>query len=170
MADPSSCARFLSCEAGRVKLEECPDGLHYIQRNRTCEWPMEGGSCADVFGRSYASTPSTTSTESQPSSTSPSPPDRSPVLTLARTDPISRVPDDYLYEDADTDTSTSRRIVFPTDNINIIKTTITPLLTTTSKKESITNLTLSRSLFTDDSSINSIDTFQGKHLIIGLFS
>merc|ERR1719474_27466 len=56
VADPSSCARFLSCEAGSVKLEECPDGLHYIQRNRTCEWPMEGGSCADVFGRSYAST------------------------------------------------------------------------------------------------------------------
>jgi len=161
VADPSSCARFLSCEAGRVKLEECPDGLHYIQKNRTCEWPMEGGSCADVFGRSYASTPSTTSTESLPSHTSPSPPDRSPILTLARTDPISRVPDDYLYEDADTDTSTSRRIVFPTENINIIKTTITPLLTTTSNKESITNLTLSRSLFTDDGSINSIDTFQG---------
>ena len=30
--DPASCARFLSCEAGSVKLEECPDGLHYIHR------------------------------------------------------------------------------------------------------------------------------------------
>ena len=30
--DPSSCARFLSCEAGSVKLEECPDGLHYMHR------------------------------------------------------------------------------------------------------------------------------------------
>ena len=49
--DPSECARYLSCEAGRVRLEECAEGLHYIHRNRTCEWPT-GGGCGEVFGRS----------------------------------------------------------------------------------------------------------------------
>jgi len=49
--DPTDCARYLTCEQGQVKLEECPEGLHYIHRNRTCEWPT-GGQCSDPFGRS----------------------------------------------------------------------------------------------------------------------
>ena len=53
--DPSECARYLSCEAGLVKLEECPEGLHYIHRNRSCEWPT-GGPCGDVFARSDSQT------------------------------------------------------------------------------------------------------------------
>ena len=61
--DPSECARYLSCEAGQVKLEECPEGLHYIHRNRTCEWPM-GGQCGDVFGRSDAARDSRPLTDS----------------------------------------------------------------------------------------------------------
>eukprot|EP00092_Neocalanus_flemingeri_P039546 GFUD01043060.1.p1 GENE.GFUD01043060.1~~GFUD01043060.1.p1 ORF type:complete len:1063 (-),score=221.30 GFUD01043060.1:462-3650(-) len=48
--DPTDCARYLTCERGNVKLEECPEGLHYIHRNRTCEWPV-GGQCSDPFGR-----------------------------------------------------------------------------------------------------------------------
>ena len=56
--DPSECARYLSCEAGRVRLEECAEGLHYIHRNRTCEFPT-GGGCGEVFGRSDSGSRST---------------------------------------------------------------------------------------------------------------
>ena len=59
--DPSECARYLSCEAGRVRLEECAEGLHYIHRNRTCEWPT-GGGCGEVFGRSDLGRPVSRST------------------------------------------------------------------------------------------------------------
>jgi len=53
--DPTDCARYLTCEAGRVKLEECPEGLHYIHRKRTCEWPT-GQSCSNPFDRSASQT------------------------------------------------------------------------------------------------------------------
>ena len=54
--DPSDCARYLSCEAGLVRLEECPEGLHYTQRTRTCQWPS-GGDCGEVFARSDTARP-----------------------------------------------------------------------------------------------------------------
>ena len=54
--DPSECARYLSCEAGRVRLEECAEGLHYIPRTKACQWPS-GGDCGEVFGRSDTARP-----------------------------------------------------------------------------------------------------------------
>jgi len=74
-ADPTDCARYLTCERGNVKLEECPEGLHYIHRNRTCEWPT-GGQCSDPFGRS--------SFESDPPSSLNDKPNNLPVLTSTR--------------------------------------------------------------------------------------
>jgi len=65
--DPTDCARYLSCESGSIKLEECPEGLHYIHKNKTCEWPT-GGQCSDPFGRSNfeRNPPSTTSFKPKP--------------------------------------------------------------------------------------------------------
>ena len=68
-------SRYLTCEGGNVKLEECPEGLHYIHRNRTCEWPT-GGQCSDPFGRS--------SFESDPPSSLNDKPNNLPVLTSTR--------------------------------------------------------------------------------------
>ena len=166
VADPSSCARFLSCEAGNVKLEECPDGLHYIHKNRTCEWPINDGQCGDVFSRSGASSPSTSSPP--PSSTSTTARDQS-VLTLARTDPIFRIPDEYFDDDYNdySGGSNNKRIRFPsnieprvnpkndiTSNVNPtnIPPSLTSLFTSTLKTE-----TNPRSLFQDGSFGNSID-------------
>ena len=59
--DPSECARYLSCEAGLVRLEECAEGLHYSPRTKTCQWPT-GGGCGEVFGRSDTARPGSTST------------------------------------------------------------------------------------------------------------
>jgi len=75
--DPTDCARYLTCERGKVKLEECPEGLHYIHRNRTCEWPT-GGQCSDPFGRS--------SFESDPPSSLNDKPNLPPLLTSTRSD------------------------------------------------------------------------------------
>jgi len=76
-SDPTDCARYLTCERGNVKLEECPEGLHYIHRNRTCEWPT-GGQCSDPFGRS--------SFESDPPSSLNDKPNPLPVLTSTRSE------------------------------------------------------------------------------------
>eukprot|EP00092_Neocalanus_flemingeri_P014585 GFUD01015735.1.p1 GENE.GFUD01015735.1~~GFUD01015735.1.p1 ORF type:complete len:1457 (+),score=298.41 GFUD01015735.1:266-4636(+) len=76
--DPTDCARYLTCERGSVKLEECPEGLHYIHRNRTCEWPV-GGQCSDPFGRSSIAS-------SEPPSSLNDKPNLLPLLTSTRSD------------------------------------------------------------------------------------
>ena len=158
VGDPSSCARYLSCEAGQVKLEECPDGLHYIQRNRTCEWPVSDnqGQCEDVFSRfnSYSS-PSPSSTSAASSQ------DRSPPLTLARTDPILDIPADYFdNNDDDIAVSTNKRVVFPTEDSDTNSATPEPnnnsptnrpnILTTSTEFITNTNRSYPRSLFTEN--------------------
>ena len=90
--DPSSCPRYLSCEAGHIRLEECPQGLHYIHKNRTCEWPVEDRQCSQVFTTTRSDT--TTTTTSTTTTT---------TLTFSPTDPVFRVPQDYLDEDEDVD-------------------------------------------------------------------
>ena len=68
-------------------------------RNKTCEWPMDGGQCG-VFSRSDTTTATTTTTRLTSPRTS-APEDRQPPLSLARTDPVFRIPDDYIYFDED---------------------------------------------------------------------
>merc|ERR550532_2748672 len=77
--DPTDCSRFLSCDQGRIMLEECRQGLHYIHRNRICEWPL-GDECSDPFGRFSDSADGVThkstdlSGSSNPSRSPPTPP------------------------------------------------------------------------------------------------
>jgi hypothetical protein len=82
-SDPTDCARYLTCERGNVKLEECPEGLHYIHRNRTCEWPT-GGQCSDPFGRSNF--------ESDPPSSLNDKPNPLPALTFSDNFPARTTP------------------------------------------------------------------------------
>ena len=70
-------------------------------RNKTCEWPVDGGQCG-VFSRSDTTTTATTTTTTKLTSPLTSAPeDRQPPLSLARTDPVFRIPDDYIYFDED---------------------------------------------------------------------
>ena len=121
--DPSSCPRYLSCEAGHIKLEECPQGLHYIHRNRTCEWPVEDSRCSDVFSRSDT----TTSPPTSPGTTTELP---STPLTSAPTDPTFRIPQDYL--DSDYYEDSWKPVRFP-DNSDYIQ-PVEPLVNPTSNQ------------------------------------
>ena len=87
---------------------------------------MDSGQCGDVFSRSDPTTASispalvSSTTLTTPSTTTPE--DRQPPLTLARTDPVFRIPDDYIYFDGDDIVPVpdprpqpSKRVRFPTN-------------------------------------------------------
>jgi len=125
--DPSDCARYLSCEAGLVRLEECPEGLHYIHRNRTCEWPT-GGGCGDVFGRS-----------------------------ASRSSPVSPPPSNQIDDINARILTTIKRIRLPTDSpLTNIQPRVQPQPLTLST-DSQTNRSFPRSLFPGQSDHNNID-------------
>ena len=157
-----------------------------ICRNKTCEWPVDGGQCG-VFSRSDTTTTTTTTTLTSPSTSAPE--DRQPALSLARTDPVFRIPDDYIYFDEDDILSVPDipqprppgRVRFPTNKdtssspqpstfANIqprvkqtptsLRPTKSPSITSTTPifVETETNRSFPRSLFQEDgNSENSID-------------
>ena len=145
---------------------------------------MDGGQCG-VFSRSDTTTPTTTTTTLTSPSTS-APKDRQPPLSLARTDPVFRIPDDYIYFDEDdilpvpdlNQPQPSKRVRFPTNkdttpqpstfaNIqprvnqrpsSLPSTKIPPITTTPILLETETNRSFPRSLFQEEgNSDNSID-------------
>ena len=143
---------------------------------------MDGSQCG-VFSRSETTTTTTTALTS-PSTSAPK--DRQPPLSLARTDPVFRIPDDYIYFDEDdiqpvpdlTQPQPSKRVRFPTNkdttpqpstfaNIqprvnqrpsSLPSTKPPPITTTLTLLETETNRSFPRSLFQEEgNSDNSID-------------